>query len=97
MEIADVRHDADNSFTVELQQQPENAVRRRVMRPKVQHHGVAAALSGDHCVLLQNLVGFRSGKSDLCLRKILTQRKSDPSLGHQETTQVRVTGKLDAE
>ena len=39
VEEADIGHESDNLFAIDLQHQPQHSVRRRMLRPHVENHG----------------------------------------------------------
>ena len=40
VQVADIRHDANDIFAVDFQNHSQNAVRGRVLRPHIQDHGL---------------------------------------------------------
>ncbi|CDK44692.1 hypothetical protein [Escherichia coli IS1] len=101
--VADVWYAVDNLFAIELQNDTESPVRRRVVRAEVEEHEVLVFGSALHPPLfrfegqgfhLQILFGFGQLKRrefGSARRVIFTQRVTFPGLRHHDAAQVRVT------
>ncbi len=106
--VTDVRYAVDDLFTVQLQDDAERTVRRRVVRAEVEEHVVLVRTGALHAPVfrleargffLKLLLG--QGQAERVELggtggEVLAQRVTFPGRRHHDAGQVRVTGKVDA-
>ncbi len=109
MVVADVRNAVDDFFAVQLQNDTERTVSRRVVRPQVEEHVVLVGARAFHapvfrteacCFLFQLLFGEGQAvrvKFRCTGREVLAQRVAFPGRRHHDAAQVRVAWEVDAE
>ena len=107
--VADVRHAIEDFLAIQLQHDPEGAVRRGVVGPQIQEHVISVGRATGHApflgheaqrFLLEVLFGVVQAEGvefGGARRVILAQRMALPGAGHQEPHQVGVTLELDTE
>ena len=107
--VADVRHAVDDFFAVQLQDDTEGTVSRRVVRAQVEEHVVLVGAGTLHAPvfrteprrfffkLLLGEVEAERVEFGGARREVLAQRVTFPGRRHHDARQVRVAREVDAE